>query len=258
MLLATKTAVLSSYFSPLSIPNLKLWLHPQNVILSNSGGTITVQEWKDSRNNISFSVNTKAYQPLYVPSALNGKPGLLFDGLDDGLQTSSIAGLNLIRESSAATMFAVIKPLGIAPGSNFNCVFYSAVGNSHSTRIRFGINNLGLVDLGGRRLDSDQLQSASNTSAGVSLNSNYVFSSIFNFQAARLLGYDRSKLIIDSLFQTPGLSSATTSLSCGVGSVNLSGFYFYGYIYELFIYSTFLSYQDILKVTNYLAKQWGI
>lgn len=87
-------------FSPTDIAGLQLWLDASQITGLNDGDAVAT--WNDASGNANNATQgTAAARPLYKVNIKNGKPALLFDGVDDGFALTT--GLNL----SAYTVFVV-------------------------------------------------------------------------------------------------------------------------------------------------------
>jgi hypothetical protein len=93
-------------FVQLPVAGLKLWLRADAGVVSSAGAVST---WRDqSGSGTDASQATAASQPLLVASAVNGRPALRFDGVNDfltfglPLEGSSAATLVLVSANSAA------------------------------------------------------------------------------------------------------------------------------------------------------------
>jgi len=97
-------------FSPASIAGLKLWLDASQIVGLNDGDAVAT--WSDASGNANNATQgTASARPLYKVNIKNGKPALLFDGVDDGFALTT--GLNL----SAYTVFVVWAQTDAAYGS---------------------------------------------------------------------------------------------------------------------------------------------
>lgn len=89
-----------SEFSPLDLPNLRLWLDASDASSITLNGS-NVQRWGDkSGNGNHFDQLTPAYQPAYVSDVKNGNNSILFDGIGHRLDC-----LNNFVDFSDVTMF---------------------------------------------------------------------------------------------------------------------------------------------------------
>src|SRR6266568_1754223 len=106
---------------------LQLWLEADVGVTAGAGGKVTA--WQDqSGNGNNASQTTADMSPLLVNDAINGKPVLRFDGVDDFLEvadsdsvsiTGDITTFFLVKFDDFATYRAVwAKTLANQPGPN--------------------------------------------------------------------------------------------------------------------------------------------
>lgn len=86
-----------------------LWYDASQESYANNDAVGTMTD--RSANGFNATQLTGFLQPLFKKDILNNKPGYLFDGVDDYLETSAI--LSSIISASAYTVFAVFKPTAI-------------------------------------------------------------------------------------------------------------------------------------------------
>lgn len=82
-------------FSPASIGGLLLWVSADEITGKYDNDNIS--SWPDLSgigNNMVQA--TGGFQPLYKTGVVNGLPALLFDGIDDFLQSPSLAGIKTV------------------------------------------------------------------------------------------------------------------------------------------------------------------
>lgn len=96
---------------PIPTNGLKLWLKAdaaEGAIVKDINNKVNT--WGDGSGYVNTAIQTiQAYQPLFVPNAINGKPTLRFDGVDDRMDISGLTG-----NMNQYTFIMVIKPMGIA------------------------------------------------------------------------------------------------------------------------------------------------
>jgi hypothetical protein len=116
--------------TPDKIPgiNIATWfdaMESSSVILDGT----TVSQWSDiSGNNRHATQATKANQPTYTPDGLNGKPVLMFDGVDDRLVTASTT----LGITNSASLIVVARTSSRTPPEQ-------GVAGSDSLTNRFGL-----------------------------------------------------------------------------------------------------------------------
>lgn len=105
--------------------NLRLWLRADAGIesVTSTFGTLRVAGWRDqSGQHFDAQQADRLRQPVVVPDALNGKPVIRFDGVDDGLLVD--AALNVGRPSTVFIVYRVLETntgrlIQSASGSNW-------------------------------------------------------------------------------------------------------------------------------------------
>src|SRR5687767_14514364 len=107
----------------LSITNgLQLWLRADAGVTTNASGAVT--QWTDQTTNANNAVQgTDTAAPLLVNSALNNKPVLRFDGLDDFLDVADSDSLSITGDMSS---FFVVR---FADFVFYNAVWGKTAGN---------------------------------------------------------------------------------------------------------------------------------
>ncbi|HHV99794.1 MAG TPA: hypothetical protein GXX36_09530, partial [Clostridiaceae bacterium] len=96
---------------PIPTSGLKLWLKadsPDGAIIKDINNYVNTWVDLSGYTNSSFQTNS-SYRPLYVANAINGKPAIRFDGVNDYLNITSLKG-----NMNQLTFFIVIKPSGLA------------------------------------------------------------------------------------------------------------------------------------------------
>jgi len=101
-------------FSPLHIPGCVLWLDADREVYNDAGVTLatdgqTVQQWNDLSGNGNHATQIPgSAQPLKIDSIVAGRPVIRFDGIDDGLLTSS-APFGTLSPGTPLTIVAVVS-----------------------------------------------------------------------------------------------------------------------------------------------------
>lgn len=127
-----------SIFSPAQLPDLSLWLRPdQGVVLD---GDNKVETWNDqSNNNHVLTQNTSTKRPVVNPNGFNGLPAMQFNGgqvLDGG----NILNLG----TTSRTMFVIGNHTTSGVGNFFAKALAAAANSRYAMNIRTGneLNNL--------------------------------------------------------------------------------------------------------------------
>ncbi|MDB6040772.1 MAG: Coagulation factor 5/8 type domain protein [Verrucomicrobiales bacterium] len=114
-----------SYTAPSS---LKLWLKADAGVTAGADGSVT--QWKDQSGNTNDAVMGDlgdTTTPVLVPSAINGKPALRFDGVDDYL---SVTSSDSIAIAGDITSFFVVR---FDDAANYRAVWAKTTGNAPAT-----------------------------------------------------------------------------------------------------------------------------
>lgn len=99
-------------FTPTSVSGCTLWLRADLGVTTATG----VSAWNDqSGSGNHWTQASGAGQPLLVASAVNGQPGVQFDGVAHFM--SGPAALSSLITATAYTMFAVVKFISAAAAS---------------------------------------------------------------------------------------------------------------------------------------------
>jgi hypothetical protein len=240
---------LASGFNPKSIAGLGLWLDA-SVTSSLTFNGDTVSEWRDlSGSGRHFSQATAGSQPDGNSRTQNGLRVLDFDGND--FLTGNSATLNLTRNVSGLTVFAVVKEDVIA--SNVTLFFASTGGGL----TRLSVRNFGTQKTaGGRRLDADSFAS---TGDNLRTTNPLVSSVVADYANADLFLYESGTLTASNTsFQTAGTTSDTDSTGVAIagnlaGAEGLNGFFS-----EVVVYQRALPTTERQKIEGYLAWKWGL
>lgn len=160
-----------------------------------------------------------ASRPLYTLSAVNGRPGLDFDGSDDFMDLS--AGGLALTNGASSVMITVVSVSDNAGDTAQNCVHLSIGSSAGSSRASLRTRDGGIsrTDSSSRRLDADSSvspgsvgSSGSNLSPNISsLRCDWVNDSAIHSQN----GVDSSPVAFSS---GAGTVSATDSVAARVGA----------------------------------------
>lgn len=99
-------------FNVRSLPGLVSWYDASDIatLLQNSNGTTSVSAandpvgyWKDKHGSNNLIQATANNRPFYAPAGINGKPAVLFDGVNDVLRATPATAI----ASSGVTVLSV-------------------------------------------------------------------------------------------------------------------------------------------------------
>lgn len=100
-------------FDPDSIAGLALDLFAESGTDTTTNNA-AVASWTDRKGSTAWTQSTGASKPLYKTSGIGGKPGVSFDGGDDGLDNSTVS-----IASGSLTCFLVCNPTQTDAGNHW-------------------------------------------------------------------------------------------------------------------------------------------
>lgn len=211
-------------YSPTNIPNLKVWLKADSLVLSDND---PVGTWTDSSGNSNSVTGVTTTRPLYKASIKNSLPVVRFDGTDDFL-ISSAFGAAL---SQPNTIFLVAKH-----GGTNDTLLVDGLAAGRHIIFRTG--------------DNWAIYAGNTASNGAADTSFHVLSTVFN---------DTSSAIYVDGVGTTGIPASTqtmTGLTLGGnfnGTQNAAAD-----IAEILVYNGSLNTNDRVQTQAYLGAKWGI
>jgi hypothetical protein len=229
---------------PFPASGLRLWLRADSLVTQTGGA---VSQWNDlSPQSNHATQGTPASRPLFVPNALNGRPVIRFDGVNDWLDGN--IGTQVGRDRSLFIVYR--RNTFLANGGIFS--LRSASGNDWNST------------------DAMALTHSSTNSQGVMLAQNPLFySGIDSVNTYRFLSIIRNvdsvTMRINSITQQPTQNGPSTSLNTtgyrlGARASNGSQLSLHSNIdiAEVLLYNRGLSNQERLAVEAYLAAKYGL
>lgn len=231
-------------FSPRSLPNLVLWLNASLITGLVDGDPVTT--WADlSGQGNHATQGTGAAKPLYKVGIANGRPGVLFDGVDDFMSLTAGAAETLM--GAARTVFAVVK--WVATLNDMRIVSASNAGGNGRFALRVGGSTLWqAVYTTGAAGANLNLSGVNNPSTSVAQIMDSVQSGAsFTASVNGLLG----ATAVDAGVEAAGVAALGAN-GPGTGSFgNL-------YILEVVAYSAALSAADRARVRRYLGAKYSV
>lgn len=239
----------SSVIDPLSLGNLALWLNANDLttLFQDSFGTVPVTAdndpvgaWLDKSGNARHvSQSTAGLRPSYQTGALNGKPGIQLDGVDDLLLFVSTLSAAIMNES---TVYVVLSGWakggvqGLLAGSGATAdPYYLRIFSDDKPEILQGY--VGGNVTGTNAMDNaGVILVAQHSDAGNS----YLFQS----------GHTAN----GSGASANTFTAATAQLGAQTGGLNE---YYTGLKHEILVYNAIHSASTITSVVNYLRSTWG-
>jgi len=225
---------------PTALPGLQLWLDASK--LDGLADTDPVSSWTDMSGNAKHAVQALgARQPLYRTGILNGRPGILYDGSNDCLQTPEIT-------LGHFTFFCVFKLTGSAgivyEGASAAAVGHYLYGTTGNTIRAWSAAGTSGKDLSVGWAVDNVARLTSHVSAGT--------------HASHVLYINgAAQTLSDSVTGDPGAATQADGLNVGArddGASLASA----GYIFELVVYDRALTDVERVQVENYLGRKYGI
>lgn len=223
---------------PKTISGLTLWFAVDRLTGFNDGDAVTT--WPDrSGNGYDVTQGTAGSRPLYKTNIFKGKPALLFDGVDDYFENTTV---NPFTAGAARTHFIVLKPTA---NTDWAAIQYrrtttywghsSASFNASYLFFGDGVNTSGnTISDHSRMVRAGQLAILVIRAPGAG-----------GTHAIRINGFNG--YVISG--GTPASESGSTGFYVGrVGGGRMNG-----HIAELIAYNSNLSDADCLKIEKYLA-----
>ena len=240
-------------FNPIFISNAGIMEADAGI---TKDGSNLVSRWDDkSTNGVWWSQSTDANKPTWIASAWNAKPALRFDGTTDKLTGDAEAKAITKNRSGFTTIAAASVDAAASGGVRY--LYNHSVGTSANGRNVCLQNNTTLT-FGGRRLDADASDAASQASFWATANTLYVNTFKMDHQNTRGDFYRNGKLIgSDTAMNTAGTTSNTSSQSCGIGDNNGANFWD-GDLAALFFLDHTATEKERELYESYLAWKYGV
>nr|WP_146219536.1 hypothetical protein [Pseudomonas sp. RW407] len=207
----------------------RLWLDDSSPMTLASGA---VSVWGDRSGNAwDVSQTTAANRPTPVSGGLNGRRTVLFDGVNDVLQTTATAAFGLFQNRTYGYMFSVVKKTA-ADGSAINRIIASVSRGGSTPGIRaaqyigIDVGGANVHAGGGRRLDTDSFGYAADGAA--SAGTWYMRLDYFRWADRQVDSYLDGQLIASGTSLWTGAGATSNTISTGPigigGAFSSSGF----------------------------------
>ncbi|MBC7472248.1 MAG: DUF2341 domain-containing protein, partial [candidate division SR1 bacterium] len=206
--------------------------------VATTGSNVT--SWTDQSGSYNDAVqNTVPNQPILVNNAINGKPAVRFDGINDSLLTTN----NIIPANSNYSIFTIDKR-NAAPNALWPIVANVTSFNTNQA-LHFGYQNNTTFRFAqfGQNVDA--------TVDGYIPNNASLSSGTFDSTVGHKLYRNGLLLASDA-----ALTGLTNTDKIAIGNWNNSSFY-YGDIAEILIYNRALSANEQKQVECYLSAKYG-
>jgi hypothetical protein len=226
-------SVIPHTWTPNDVTGCELWLAADNITGLTDGQAVST--WTDAStlgNNASQAIGGN--QPLYKTNITNGKPGVLFDGVDDSM---GVAGL--INNDPTRTVFMVTKVVGsgaLAGMFRLGGNNAASIASTNSGNFLYAAN-----------------QAGSNVTFGTQNSSPHIFTVRYNATNSADLYYDNgSATNFDPNDNYQNGSSGST-----LGG-NQGGFFSNFYMHELVVFNSALSDANRQLVRDYLGAKYNL
>jgi hypothetical protein len=232
-------------FTPSILPDLKLWLAADRISGLVDGDPVTT--WADlSGQGNNATQGTGAAKPTYKTNIVNGRPALLFDGVDDFLDVP--APIEALLQTSTKSVFAVVKWVTLVN----NTRIFTLANGAAQTRFSLGIIsgfNYYLIYTTGSATQSNSIMTGG---AAPSTSVAQIFDVTQNGTA--LAGYVNGTL--GNSVNDAGTTAPNTAGT--VGSNQGGSLWANVYICEIVAYDTALSASDRARVRRYLGAKYSV
>ncbi len=224
--------VFAQSFNPNSLPNLAAWYSADSVNVG-IGTRITAMRDLSGNGRNAVQLTDSSRQPLLIPNALNGKPVVRFDGINDFLSTGNFP----VPLDQANTFFVVWRASAPNNAGGAQTVFTGSVG---------GFTNQF------RWLTTNFLE----TSAGTALNysrtlpSKTIISTVLFNQGA-------SNVRENSVSRISGPSGANQLNGINIGTAAAITNFLRGEVAEMLVYNANLTVQQRNEVELYLKAKYA-
>lgn len=196
----------------------------------------------------SLAQATALNQPAYNLTGFNGKPAAVFDGVNDGLVSTTTD--DTWRNTGYGSLHMAMHPTDAA-GTR------ALFGSSNATIGRLSIREFGgSYQIIGTRLDTDTLGFSS---GGPIVAETTSFSFRQRWATTAFTVRRNGTTAVNSARLTAGVTSDTPSTVRALGTRTVgSGDHFQGPMGEVFTYAVDLSDDDMDRIDGYLAWRWGL
>lgn len=239
----------------------KTWYNDSSSVTDVGGGICS--EWDDLSSNGWDAIQpTATYRPLIVASALNGRRGIRFDGVDNHMFSNS----GSIFQNVATGWFACVWQRTVSTGGGATRALYvgrtSSASQSRFTVLCDSAANADKISLQSRRLDADATATLSGT---VAVNSGPHIVICYIDWAARTAGIRVDGAVDNTATSWTTAGSATSNTGSAANSIaatvnSPTTTMLDGDMYECIWGSgaALPSTGEFEKVEGYVAHRWGL
>ena len=221
--------------------------------LGGSNGFL-VTWYGQSGNSINVTQATAANQPQYSATAINGRPGFIFDGVNDILISSGTYDIG--KNVTGMTHFFS----HVYGGSNTGrLVSYSHGGSATDYRAFIGAGGNSNLGFGIRRLDADTAVFPFSATNSYTASTPYISTLVSNYSGGNVSSWRNGTQLMNGTSATSsGSTSNTDCLRVAVGGNVSSSNFLTGNLGEIIIYNSNLSTTNRELVENNLRNRFGL
>jgi hypothetical protein len=247
-------------FTPTSIAGCRLWLDAADTSSIAVSGT-AVTQWNDKSGQANhFTQVSSSARPVSGTTTQNSKNVVVFDGVNDCLNTNQTAAYWKFMQNTPATIFfAINKTTTKASGS------IMSNNDGTSSAIGFGVlvRNANTDIFHWNTFGTSGNYVIRNATSAVYTTNSFFYSSVTsdptNGTAANRseIRYKAGSAIKNNV-DTDTASSSNPTYALQIGADGASDQFLEGNIGEIIIYDTALNSTNRAKVETYLATKWGV
>lgn len=234
----------------------KVWMRADAIPAADRVGGL-VSRWADlGPGGNALTAPGSSARPRFVPSAVNGKAVLQFDGIDDSLARGALTGSS--GSSASGTMMVVWRATAAAASSSRPVVFLSTGASATTPRLAALTGTLGKAVVQGRRPDAGALVTVTSGTA-FPATSMKLQAATLDVQAGKLTEFVNGLKVGEaSLGSGPASPMVTLPKALRVGSTGTVGQQtFGGEVAEVILVSGSLTQCQRQMLEGYLAHRWG-
>ena len=247
-------------FAPTSIAGCRLWLDAADTSSIAVSGT-AVTQWNDKSGQANhFTQVSSTARPLSGTTTQNGKNVVVFDGVNDALNTNQTAAYWKFMQNTPTTLFFAINKTTTKASS-------AIMGNNDgsSGNIGFGVfvRNADLDIFHWNTFGSSGNYVIRNETASVYTVNQFFYASVIS-DPGNGTAANRSEIrykngaAVKTNIDTNTASTSNPTFALQVGAEGDNDQFLEGNIGEIIIYDTALNATDRGKVETYLATKWGV
>jgi hypothetical protein len=243
-------------WSPTMLEAMKIWMRADEIPAADRAGGL-VSRWADLGPTGNYVTASGVARPRWISGAINGKPVVQFDGVDDILARGTV---NMpYGGSSGAAMFVVRKAITSTPAGSRQVAYLSTGANAGQPRLALWTGTGGKAVAQGRRPDSGAVVSVT-SSAAVAETAVQLQAAVLDPLAGKLTEFVNGAYVGQvSLGTSSASASVSAPKSLQIGGTAIPGQLRYsGAIGEFLMVPGPISECQRRMIEGYLAHRWGI